>query len=356
MSLPKKKSPAEALPPRAGRVAPVRIRFRLSELMAERGIEHVTDLAERACVSRNAIGALKNGTWQRVDRETLTRLCGALDATVGDLFVTEPADIWFPIRLRGEVTIHLGSISKAVPRAGGQLVPCERIEPQLVGYWDVRSLSYLMEHLARLAPRVTIRLREHMSGSDSRGRTRVDELFEGGNHIILGSPLVNPIAEEVVCRCYKVAPRMVSPAAEIPYWFSWQSWQSVASSFGESGEGRKLGVVRSRDRTMVARRTVVKEGRGEDCGLLLSYRRRLPPARRQYGRDDECIIIAILGHSGCGTLAGTWSACEPEVAARLYPSERNTPLLRTFRAGYLRSASSSSLDNREPFPGELLPE
>jgi hypothetical protein len=167
---------------------------------------------------------------------------------------------------------------------------------------------------------------------------------------------VNPIAEDVVCRGFRVPARSPERHAALPFRFRWD--RGHASSFGDAEDpSSDPGIVRYGSPGLVARRTVVGRGEeGEDCGIVFTYRSN--PVE-DAPEDDDRIIIAIMGYSGCGTLAGTMLACREPEASTLYPQQRALGVLRAFTATYSRpakdsSAGDSAFDDRVPKSADLV--
>jgi putative transcriptional regulator len=73
------------------------VKWRVREVAERRGITTASELAERAGVNKNTAGALWNGRSLRVDRDTLAKLCQALDCTTGDLLEYNPNEIRMPM-------------------------------------------------------------------------------------------------------------------------------------------------------------------------------------------------------------------------------------------------------------------
>ncbi len=61
------------------------ITCRLPILLAERRINR-TGLMQKSGIHLNTLRPLYNDTWQRVDRNTINRICEVLQCQVGDLF------------------------------------------------------------------------------------------------------------------------------------------------------------------------------------------------------------------------------------------------------------------------------
>jgi len=69
------------------------VRWKVREVAEKRGVSSASQLAERADINKNTANALWNGASLRVDRETLAKLCAALDCTTGDLLEYDPNQI-----------------------------------------------------------------------------------------------------------------------------------------------------------------------------------------------------------------------------------------------------------------------
>jgi putative transcriptional regulator len=63
---------------------------RTAAIARGRGILTITALAARTGLAYNTAHALYTGRTTRIDHDTLDRLCAALDAQPGDLFVYVP--------------------------------------------------------------------------------------------------------------------------------------------------------------------------------------------------------------------------------------------------------------------------
>ena len=337
----------------------MQVHSRLREIMQERRIK-VETLHQLAGVSRESITALRKDNWQRVSRSVMGKICGALNITLDQLFILNPDDIWAPIKLSGEVTIHYGSRSAPEVHRGTGGADETILTGQFIGVWDMRAMNWILEYLKQTGLEVSVTLQEHVTGVervfDPTARDAVHKIFESGNHVIIGSPIANQFTEEAVCDAFGVPPYAPQKRGAFPYGFVWDSRRTITSSFGWQGMGNEFGIASTHSGKLVAFRTMVKEGEGQDCALVVVYRVFVPPARRQHGRDEERVIICILGHSGAGTSAGAQAATNSRYAAGLYPAERGKPLMRVVRATYTRGPIASLHDNREVTGAELVEE
>lgn len=330
----------------------------LKELMAQRNIT-VDELHLRARVSRETISRLRVNSLLGVRIKAIARICGALGVGISELFELSPEDIWQPIRLTKEVTIHFGSRAESEPhpvRAGAPTV----ISRQSLGSWDFRAFKWISEYLMGLKLDIRVRVEEHITGPgrglDPDVQASAQRVFEGGNHIVLASPVANQFAEEVVCHAYGVPPYNPQMRATFPYGFVWDDWRRVRSSFGWQGHGKQFGIAALPSNKMVAPHVIVPLGEGSDGALILVYRVFQAPAQREVGSDDERVIICFLGYSGLGTLAAAQLATDPEHAAGLYPPARRVPLMRALACKTFREPSVFPGDSRTLTDVKLIPE
>lgn len=327
----------------------MKVHSRLREIMRKERIT-VDELHQKSGAGREAISALRGENWMRVSRLAMGKICGALNITMDELFFLNPEDIWAPIRLAGEVTIHYGS--RSLPATGAGPVPPEDLilAGQYVGVWDLRAFKWISEYLKQFGPDVSVSLQEHVTGAERGFDPSVGEsvkgIFKTGNHVILGSPIANQHTEEVVCHAYSVPPYSPDQRQAFPYGFIWSSKYKISSSFGWMGMGSTSGIMSNRTGTQVASRTTVREGEGKDCALIVVHRISVESSRRRHNDPGERVVICILGHSGAGTLAGARVATNPEFAAGLYPKKTGQPHMRVVGATYTRAPIASLHDNR----------
>jgi len=335
-----------------------RVHCRLKELMAERRLG-VDELHLRARIAKETISLLRGNRSKAVSMRAIARLCAVLGVGIGELFEVLPEDLWLPIRLAKEVTVHFGSRAVTAPQPVRGEDPA-MISCQFVGSWDFRAFQCLSEHLMGLDRDIRVRFKEHITGAgrgiDPAVRASAQSIFEGGNHIVIGSPIANQFTEEVVCHAYGVAPYNPQMRTAFPYGFQWDDRRPVRSSFGWQGNRKHVGIAALPSNEIVAPHVLVPEGEGTDGALILVYRVFQPLAQRQVGDDDERIVICLLGHSGPGTVAAARLATDPEFAAGLYPASRKLPRMRAVACKYFREPGAKYDDNREVTSVSLIPE
>jgi len=330
----------------------MRIVCRLSTIMRDRGF-NAKQLAKHAGVSRETISRISNNTFTRLRRDIVGRICGALEITsLDELFEVYEANIFFPIRLHKEVTFHVGSDSLAHGRDSAAETSIDRLS---MGAWDFRAMKVIHEYLNRTVPGIRVHVEEHVRYDPTVADT-LDRTFDRGNHILFGSQIANQFTEEVVCRTHGVPPYSPERRSEFPFVFHWDTRRTIASSFGVRATGRKIGIVSSRTGKVLAAHTRVTSGQGEDGALVMAYRVWRAPVRRQFGREDENIVIAILGYSGIGTYGGARVAIDPEASRELYPVRTGSPLMRVVSVGYTRPPDPSPRDSREVTTAQLVSE
>jgi DNA-binding Xre family transcriptional regulator len=336
-----------------------RVHCRLKDLMAQQNIT-VEELHQKARVSRETISQLRGNSFKGVSKQAIARICGALGIGIGDLFELLPEDIWLPIRLTHDVTIHFGSRTESEPhpvRSG----PTTVISRQSLGSWDFRTFKWISEYLAGLKLDIRVRFEEHITGpgrgSDPQVQASAQRIFaDGNNHIVIASPVANHFAEEVVCHAYGVPPYNPQMRGTFPYGFVWDDWRQVRSSFGWQGQGKQFGIAALPSNRMVAPHVMVPIGVGSDGALILVYRVFQAPAQREQGDDDERVIICFLGYSGLGTLAAAQLATDPDYAAGLYPPARQVPRLRALACKTFCEPSAFPGDTRTLTEIKLIPE
>ena len=326
----------------------MQIRTRLDEIMRAKGIS-TAELSRRTGISRAVIADLRRDCWERVSRNTLARICQALPITFNDLFELYDTSIFAPIRLHGDVTIHFGS--DAVTRAGDSRASGRTIlsEPMTDG-WDLRGVVAITDYLHEVDPAICCRLVEHPR-QDSAVRDGVLKVFADGDHILIGW---NQFSEEVVCHAHAVPPYSPANLGVFEFAFKRDRRHAVSSSFGSPANNGNVGIVSVATGELVARHTLVTEGQGDDCALIVVERVFRPVVRRENRRDDENIILAILGYDGMGTAAGAEAAISKQFEQALYPAERGKPMMKVVAATYARPPGPSSVDNRKVTSARVL--
>jgi hypothetical protein len=218
----------------------------------------------------------------------------------------------------------------------------------------------LSEYLTGLHLGINVRRQEHITGPgrgiDPAVRQSAQDIFKQGNHIILGSPIANQFAEEVVCEAYGVTPYDPQARARFPYGFEWNSWRQVPSSFGQRGAKKRFGIVEIPTSRVVAPQVKASVGEdGTDGALIMVYRVFCPPVNRRVG-EQENVVICLMGDTGLGTLAAAMLATSSSDAAGLFPDSRMQARMRALKCEYRRPPGDPLIDNREVKSFALIPE
>lgn len=342
----------------------MRVHCRLKELIARRNIS-MADLSRRTGIDEGQLRKLHDGAWKSIKGWQMGRLLDELGCnTLDQLFVALDDDIWAPIRVRREMTIHFGSSSFPEVAGDRSLLQGGALR-ESIGYWDLRAFFAIGEYVSRLGGVDDLKFRAHPT--DMMGQGAVEEVFRDGNHLLLGSPVANPVVEGVVSRAFDVPPNSAVMRERFPYNFVWDAAVHRVSSFGVIAQaGEEMGILSTRTRQLVARRTLVTHesgAAGHDCALIVTHLIRAPReggARRRAPEPDaggarERIIIAILGHSGPGTLAGAEAIIDPKCRGELYPAAPAHTRMRVVSATYVRQAPGVR-DSRSLTHWKLEPE
>lgn len=69
-------------------MTPLTVRLTVSRILDERGIS-TAEFADKAKLSYNTALAIRRGAYSRIDLETISRICEALEVEPGDLFLVE---------------------------------------------------------------------------------------------------------------------------------------------------------------------------------------------------------------------------------------------------------------------------
>jgi hypothetical protein len=179
------------------------------------------------------------------------------------------------------------------------------------------------------------------------------QFADGQAHIFIGSPPSSDSAEAVVAAAHNVpsfSPNLFWRA--FPYVILWPRFRKVPSTWGWTSTEGRYGIVLTKTAKIVARRTSIEFGLGDDAGLILVLRLAVtdPTCARREG-----LIIVLSGVSGPGTLACARVLLHQAFAAReLYPTEVGVPLMRAVAASYKRPQADNTCDNRVLFDWRLV--
>ena len=314
---------------------------RLAEIMARKGLR-VEDVCRRCGVHRCVVVNLRRNSFEKLSRSVITRICKGLNISLDALLEVYEEDALFPVRLHRHLTIHMGC--NTVMAAANDPVAMGR---HTIGSWDLRASIELRNAIEPSDGRsVQVQYQWHDLGVQTDTEA-IDRAFAAGDHVILGSPVSNRFTEYVVSRMFGVPPFTAAERHRFPANFVLDSAHCVPSSLAFQGQGTEFGIVSTQTGRMIARRTLVAEGQGEDCALIVVLRLFQPPKLRGvFGKDDQRVIVCALGHSGPGTLAAVRVLLDPRFASLLWPPKLGQPLMAAVSATYERAPGSNGRDNR----------
>ena len=139
----------------------MRARCRLREIMKTRKMT-VNQLMERTGLKKDVIAKLRGREVSNVGLEVMLKICEVFHVSLDEVFVLCPDDIWAPIKMSDELTIHYGS--RTIPAAArrGNV----SWSPQFVGSWDLRACTKITDYLKLHCPDANIRLEEHFANDE----------------------------------------------------------------------------------------------------------------------------------------------------------------------------------------------
>jgi hypothetical protein len=321
-------------------------RLRLSYWIEQKGMTSES-FAKQCEMKLRDVRKYANGEMTRYERDTLARFAQVLGITVPDLFEPYYDNVLTALQQCGDAVIHVTSRTFHESRADKRAEDARKQVPrELLSTWDIDACNELQARLYG-AGGVRVHVRRHAWGTGP-GTQHVDVwrmVSDGRAHIIIGSPATSGFAEEMVSAFYGVPPYNAAMCKAFPHLFLWPSFRGVVSSFGLSSKQDEYGVVKTATGKIIAKRTVIECGRGEDAGLIVVYR--VPVIEPKCARR-EGLVIALLGLSGPATLACARVLLRQASAAHeLFPSVVKSPLMRAVTVLYDRPPGDNTRDDRE---------
>jgi putative transcriptional regulator len=324
----------------------------LNTLMKRANIPTMVRLAELSFVNRNALTKLAQGTARLLNPHHLASLCRVLDCEIGELLQVPRHDIWDVARRTRSAVIHLPS--RSLDDWGRVVDPADlkyAVDREYIGIWDFHAVTTVSAYLRSICTGIEVlfdidQSGPRLAGAASKG-SELSYLGDGRLHVLVGSPASSDLSEDLVSALYGVASCTPELHGAFPLNFDWPHHRSVISSFGRTAVGKECGIVDSKTREFVARRTFIDHGPGEDCAMVVT-------SRTLHQGGDEGMIIACLGHSGPGTFAAAQAVTRPGIAVQLYPSEPDVPVMRAIQAEYTRPDLPTHRDNRKLKSWELV--
>jgi len=295
---------------------------RLVELMKETGTTF-KDLIDIG-LNNNLINDLRNNQWKRVTRETLEKLCEVFQVPISEILISVAQNLWGPATGKSaDVNLHVGRRS-----LDGE----PSYEKEVMFSADVRACNVLRDHLKSL--RVSgVRMVGHSLGLSGVSIA----LLRSGVHVIVGSPIANPMTEPAVRDfLYQVGPSAPASKSPFPYTMEWSDGRTL----GTPAVSNQIGIYSRDARQLLARRRELEDGTAEDCALLLARRFKIEIGARFLG--DSRLVLIVIGHGSVGTHAGAIAAVRPDVADEMFPPELGVVTAGVIRVKYDRPQPGSS--------------
>ncbi len=325
------------------------VRLRLAELLEERGLTQA-DLRRMTRLSEDRISKLYHNLWSQVTRREIGLLLQAIDATPAELFKVYARSVFFGSRWVGPLAIHVsaryarGSAKSATASARARASDLSG-DPLSFNDRDIQAYKAIYDHARSLGIEVAI----EPHGRDSLTPSGYLELVRDGTHVIIGSNLTGQLSEYALAQMYDAPAFDDRVLDQFPFNFSWAQGRNVRSSFGFEGGPRGVaeGIYSTQEKRVVARRTQVLGGVGEDCGLVAVYRVESPPDQDVHGIRKERCVIVVAGHGRLGTLGCAQVLVDPRYEEQLYPETAEQPRMFVVQVQYFRPQPSTHPTTRD---------
>lgn len=257
------------------------------------------EFARESGIARSTLEKLIGGHFREIRRDTIERLAARLGIDdISELFTLQRDDLQFVTSFanRKAVTFVFGTHDVVHSPAGGN--GAERANAQLrttIDLWDFRAQSDFLSFLRRHVPEV----REDMlcfskASFGESERQHVLELMKGHNVVIVGSPKVNPVAEEALCALFRGGLRSKKGRLGGPNLRLAEPKRLMESILGVDGY-TEMGVADVKKDKVVAKSSFRGSGiESVDAGIAFV-------AYRPLGTTEDVTTILVAGVSGCGT-------------------------------------------------------
>ncbi len=254
------------------------------------------EFARESGIARSTLEKLIGGHFREIRRDTIERLAARLSITdITELFTLQHDELEFisSFSARKSVTFIFGTHD--VVHSPDQ---SDRSTAQLrttLDLWDFRAQSDFLSFLRRHVPDI----RDEMLCFSKQAfgeaeRQQVLDLMKTRNVVIVGSPKVNPVAEEALCALYRGGLRSKKGNLGGPRLRLAEDKRLHKSILGVDGFD-KMGVADVEKNKVIAQADFKGSGvESLDAGILFV-------AYRPLGTTEEVTTILAAGISGCGT-------------------------------------------------------
>lgn len=256
------------------------------------------EFARESGIARSTLEKLIGGHFREIRRDTIERLAARLGIDdISELFSLQRDDLQFAtsFRNRKAVTFVFGTHDVVHTPGNGD---AERANAQLrttIDLWDFRAQSDFLSFLRRHVPEI----REDMlcfskASFGEAERQHALDLMKGHNVVIVGSPKVNPVAEEALCALYRGGLRSKKGRLGGPNLRLNEPKRLQQSILGVDGYP-EMGVADLKKDKIVAR-SEFKGGGKESVDAGIAF-----VAYRPLGTTEDVTTILVAGVSGAGT-------------------------------------------------------
>jgi DNA-binding Xre family transcriptional regulator len=259
------------------------------------------EFARESGIARSTLEKLIGGHFKEIRRDTIERLASRLGTDdITEFFTLQRDDLHFvtPFMSRKAVTFVFGTHDVVHSPANGDGKATARSNAQLrttIDLWDFRAqsdfLSFLRRHVPDVRDEMLCFSKAAFGGTE---RQQVLELMKSQNVVIVGSPKVNPVAEEALCALYRSGVRAKGGRVGGPNLRLAEDKKLQESILGVDGFAQ-TGVADLKKNKVI----VNSEFRGGgvesiDAGIVFV-------AYRPLGTTEDVTTIVVAGISGCGT-------------------------------------------------------
>lgn len=322
----------------------MRIRSKLDQILKEKHITRA-ELHRRTGLHKRVLRRFYMDDWRQISRSSLEAICNALEITrIGDLMELYDENIFYPILTQRTVTIYLGAQADAQSNGAAHLAKLSQ------SIWDTRAAFYISDYLRKKSTDIDVQFEIIISRPTDRInydalRDIMKRITSGGNHIVIGSPASNILAEYVLCSFYKARPLTPEDQAKIPYRFAWPDALDFGSTLGKYADKKRkqhldAGIYGERRGKVIAVNKFATVGEGADCGIIAVKRHKRE--RHAHG-PEEGLVMVLAGYSGTATLGAARIAVEKP--GEIFPGNLDEPLMRVISVKYTK-LSKGNFDDR----------
>lgn len=266
------------------------LKIRPHRLQADIDAQGKKNVASALGVHLTTLNSLINDSWERIERDTIERLCDHLNCELDEVFFLEPSRFWDPFIEASTYRILRGVITQKTVKA-----PLEEQAKASV-------TSFLQGHLPDI------------SGGFAGDHLRTDQQFidyaRNNNCIVIGAHESNLAYEKLVSRFFDAKPNDPSPdnRRKIPFRLVKPDSPARSTVLESRRNNRRsstgLGVYSEEHQRLIVEVNrwpkeeylAMKIPKAHDAAIILV-------ANKPFGTDKNVKLIVLAGFSKIGTLA-----------------------------------------------------